>query len=440
MRHASLNGSHTEFTLPIVIGLFLSALVFTAAWIKHPHQPLAPFQVAQPSPPNELIADQSTHFIGAGDIDFVHSASITALANRDLIATWFAGPREGHPDVVIKTATYSHNEGQWASAEVLTTRKQTGMPQGRLVRKLGNPVVALAPDQKLWVFYVSVSVGGWAGSAINAMHSTDFGETWSPPQRLITSPFLNLSTLVRSSPTFHTNGDIGLPVYHEFLGKFSEYLVLDPNGRVKNKRRISKGRATLQPSIVAIDASSAIAFLRWGQRKPGVVLTSRTTDRGLTWSSPKAEPIGNPNSSIAAIGTGNPNNDILVALNDLGDGRHRLSLFKVDRFLNHWTPITVLDESPSKDGTPISPQQFKEALTLYQQHVSTLKDFLRLESLSMHLDGRVCKKSGCFFEFEYPQFTRDTNGNFHLVYSWNNGLIKHLAFNVSWLNQHGLEI
>ncbi|WP_206323709.1 exo-alpha-sialidase, partial [Pseudomonas viridiflava] len=95
---------------------------------------------------------------------------------------------------------------------------------GKYIRKLGNPVIALAPDKRLWLFYVSVSVGGWAGSTVNAMVSSDMGANWSPPRQLVTSPFLNISTLVRAAPVFHADGSIGLPVYHEFLGKFAEYL------------------------------------------------------------------------------------------------------------------------------------------------------------------------------------------------------------------------
>ena len=45
-----------------------------------------------------------------------------------------------------------------------------GTAQGvnRYIRKLGNPVVTRDAAGRIWLFYVSVSVGGWSGSAINA--------------------------------------------------------------------------------------------------------------------------------------------------------------------------------------------------------------------------------------------------------------------------------
>ena len=59
---------------------------------------------------------------------------------------------------------------------VLATRESTESATQKHIRKMGNPVIAMAPDNRLWLFYVSVSIGGWAGSAINAMYSDDLGE------------------------------------------------------------------------------------------------------------------------------------------------------------------------------------------------------------------------------------------------------------------------
>ena len=409
--------------------------VFAWAWIAHPTPSPTPFHIqSSDSVPTQAIHD--SHFIGSGRKDFVHSASIAALPDNDLFATWFAGTREGHRDVVIKLARYSHAQQQWGPASDLITRTETGIPHWRRIRKLGNPVIALDPfRQRLWVFYVSVSVGGWAGSAINSMYSDDLGDTWSAPRRLITSPFLNFSTLVRTNPVFHANGDIGLPVYHEFLGKFSEYLILDQSGTIQSKHRISKGRDTLQPAIVPVGDQSAVAFLRWGQSKPGLVMTSQTFDGGHSWTRPQTAPVSNPNSSLAAIGLNNEGNDILVAVNDTGDGRHRLSLFKVDPQLQDWRPVTIVDQSPTPDGEPVSMDRYQSFLSNDSIGPHSTTDSERLATFSSHLDQRMCSEQGCVFEYEYPQFTRDDSGTVHLVYSWNNSLIKHLKFNTSWLNQ-----
>src|SRR5690606_1030806 len=168
--------------------------------------------------------------------------------------------------------------GLWGEEVVLATREETQQGVKRFIRKLGNPVLAVTPDQRLWLFYVSVSIGGWAASSINAMYSDDMGHSWSTPRQLVTSPFLNISTLVRGAPVLHADGSIGLPVYHEFLGKFGEYLHLDADGRVLAKSRISDGRFSLQPTVVPLDQQRAIALMRHtGEDRR--VLASRTEDR-----------------------------------------------------------------------------------------------------------------------------------------------------------------
>ena len=57
---------------------------------------------------------------------------------------------------------------------------------------------------------VAVSIGGWAGSSISVMHSDDDGVTWSVPKRLITTPLLNLSTLVKGSGFLFADGTMGI--------------------------------------------------------------------------------------------------------------------------------------------------------------------------------------------------------------------------------------
>jgi predicted neuraminidase len=201
--------------LKLILGGLAVSLVFFGAWRSHPAHVLAPFAEATPPVDASLQAPEplySSRFVSSQLNDFVHSSSVTALPGGDLMAVWFAGSREGAADVQIRTARYDANTAEWGAEQVLATRESTRDGTRRYIRKLGNPVIALAPDQRLWMFYVSVSVGGWATSAINVMVSDDFGRNWSVPRQLITSPFFNISTLVRAAPVFHADGSIGLPV------------------------------------------------------------------------------------------------------------------------------------------------------------------------------------------------------------------------------------
>ena len=336
-----------SFRLIFLCGSLLLAVVFIAAWRSHPPHQLAPF--AQAAVGSDAAKANSTpqynsRFVSSDLDDFVHSSSVTALPGGDLMAVWFAGSREGAADVQVRSARFDAQSGEWGAEQVLATRESTRDGTGRYIRKLGNPVIALGPDQRLWMFYVSVSVGGWATSAINLMVSDDLGRSWSAPRQLITSPFFNISTLVRAAPVFHADGAIGLPVYHEFMGKFAEYLYLSADGAVIDKFRISRGKHSLQPTIVPLDERRAVAMLRYAGDTHHKVLASRTEDAGQTWSEPYPLQPSNPNSSLAAVGT--DDQGLLVALNDLQDGRFKLSLYGTDAGLSQWRPLVELDQSP----------------------------------------------------------------------------------------------
>ncbi|RDL14780.1 exo-alpha-sialidase [Pseudomonas jessenii] len=422
--------------LKFILASLAVCLVFLAAWRSHPTHVLAPFAVATAPVDAALPAPEpkySSRFVSSELKDFVHSSSVTALPGGDLMAVWFAGSREGAADVQIRTARYDADSAEWGAEHVLATRESTRDGTRRYIRKLGNPVIALAPDQRLWMFYVSVSVGGWATSAINVMVSNDMGRNWTAPRQLITSPFFNISTLVRAAPVFHADGSIGLPVYHEFMGKFAEYLYLSADGSVIDKFRISRGKNSLQPTIVPLDARRAVAMLRYAGDTHHRVLASRTEDAGQTWSEPYPLEPANPNSSLAAVGTAD--DGLLVALNDLRDGRFKLSLYGTDASFKDWRSVIELDQSPDPLGQPFSPEAYKAIIGEGFRASSGARRLPLEQRFLSNLDYRVCKPQGCDFEYEYPYFSRGTDGLYHLVYSWNNTFIKHVSFNEAWLEE-----
>ncbi|MEY9335575.1 putative neuraminidase [Pseudomonas protegens] len=423
-----------SFRLIFLCSSLLLAAVFIAAWRSHPPHQLAPF--AQAAVGSDAAKANSTpqynsRFVSSDLDDFVHSSSVTALPGGDLMAVWFAGSREGAADVQVRSARFDAQSGEWGAEQVLATRESTRVGTGRYIRKLGNPVIALGPDQRLWMFYVSVSVGGWATSAINLMVSDDLGRSWSAPRQLITSPFFNISTLVRAAPVFHADGAIGLPVYHEFMGKFAEYLYLSADGAVIDKFRISRGKHSLQPTIVPLDERRAVAMLRYAGDTHHKVLASRTEDAGQTWSEPYPLQPSNPNSSLAAVGT--DDQGMLVALNDLQDGRFKLSLYGTDAGLSQWRPLVELDQSPDPLGQPFSHEAYKDIIGEGFRASSGARRLPLEQRFLSNLDYRVCKPQGCDFEYEYPYFSRGADGLYHLVYSWNNTFIKHVSFNAAWL-------
>jgi predicted neuraminidase len=422
------------------ITLLLLIVVVHGYVLLQPEQGSVPAFAFSVSPaPSSSQTDQEplfrTDFVSSSIDDYVHSSSIAPLPDGGLIAVWFAGSREGAPDVDIRGARFDPSSQSWSHEFTLISREATGVSLNRYINKLGNPVIALGPDNRLWLFYVSTSVGGWGTSAINTMFSDDCGTSWSPPKRLVTSPFFNLSTLVRNSPVFHQDGSIGLPVYHESLGKFAEYLHLSPDGEILDKFRNSKGRHSLQPTNVPLSEDSAVALMRNAGRSPGKVLASFTADRGQTWTESAPVDPWNPNSALAAV-TAQRGDEILVVLNNLQAGRHRLSLYQTDSDLHPWRLVKILDESPTQDGQQVPLEDFRPTISNELLFAASHVHGDRLQAFLLHLERRACTDTrGCEFEYEYPSLITSTNGLFHVVYSWNNSLIKHVTFNRAWLER-----
>lgn len=419
--------------------LFVLIAAFAAAWLGHRDLTPSGFLRAENArgPVSDVHSQPfSARFVSHATDLFVHAASVTVTADNGLFAVWFGGSREGAEDVRIFGSHFDRDSGQWSAEQVVIDRAQTEQALGKRIRKLGNPVVGMAPDGKLWLFYVSVSLGGWATSNINLMTSTDNGHSWTPPRRLITSPFFNLSTLVRGRPIFHADGSIGLPVYHEAAGKFPEYLRLDNQGHILDKVRLDYGRDTLQPFPVVLDENNAVFLLRDGTDQSNRVQISRTGDNGLAWTTPQPTIMANPNAAITAVRYSDT--EILVVLNDLESERYRLTAYLTDHGFQHWQRIAVLEQAPVGAGKPVPFEVFKPALaeqfraTAGADHRDLLAAYLAGWSDD---DRRGCKRNACEFHYDYPYLIQTNADQFELLYSWNKSLIKHLSLSRAWIEQ-----
>ena len=344
---------------------------------------LAPSKPSIPSPIATWLPDT-----GATS---VHAASLIALKDGAVRAFWFAGSREGAADVSIYSAVFDPRSSSWSAPTVVMDRVSAETGLSRYIAKLGNPVPSRMADGRLQLFFVTVSIGGWAGSSISSIMSDDEGLTWNNPQRLISSPLINLSTLVKSPPVLFTDGRLGLPAYHEWIGRFGEFLRVDA-GQVIDKRRMSSGRGAIQPLVFVNSAQEGTAYFRQTRSSSQAkqVPVSQTQNAGQSWQVAEDLPMANPNSAVAGLQF---NNGVrILVLNNIETGRYRLTLLMSDPKSNQWQVIEVLEDDEAL------PDQNRK-------------------------------------EFSYPYLISVDGNDAHLVYTWDRKKIRHRYFSGAWLKR-----
>lgn len=316
------------------------------------------------------------------NVPSAHSSSFITLANGDLLAFWFAGSKEGNADVQIWMSRY-HN-GVWSTSTPIVNPAMVSQAVNRYVVKVGNPVVYLDSNNILHLFVVSVSVGGWSGSSLNHLTSTDDGQSWSLPERIVVSPFFNISTLVRTSAISLTNGGFYLPVYHEFIRKYPELLRFDSNGNFVNINRITNKNRVLQPSLVPLSSESAVVYLRnstLGDESKNIYAVF-THDGGLHWDKPVMTNLLNNDSSVVGL--------------NLRDGRY-LMIYNQGTRGHLWLAI-------STDQLTWHP--------IYQLESNELPNA----------------------EYSYPDMHL-TGSTLDITYTYNRKEIKHVRLSLAWLNK-----
>jgi predicted neuraminidase len=317
----------------------------------------------------------------------VHSSSICALPSGDLLAVWYGGTREGAADVALFTSRLAPAARDWTPPVMVVDRALAASELARSVRKIGNAVVF--PDGRglVWMVYVSVSLGGWSGSSLNVKTSRDDGRTWSESRRLTLAPFLNLSTLVRNKPILAADGRIGLPVYHELAFKFPQMLWLTPGpeGEVKEYRirNLPAKNGLIQPALVALGADRVLMVLRDRSRQR-LMRTAYSADNGWTWSAPAATTLPNPDSALDALRL--RDGRILLVYNHAASGRENLQLAISADEGRTWRPGPLIEAAARK-------------------------------------------------EYSYPAMVEAADGRIHLTYTWERQRIKHVEFNLPWIDR-----
>ena len=318
----------------------------------------------------------------------VHAVSMASSNRHRIYAFWWGGSREGGKDVSIFMSHRDRTQS-WSKPKAILNIEQARSSLGRYAKKLGNVAAIVDREDRMWLFFVSVSAGGWSGSSINFIRSEDGGKTWERPRKIITSPFFNVSTLVRSQPFLFNDGTIGIPIYHEFVGKFSELLRINPDGVIVSKRRLTWGRHSLQPTFIISSGTDALALHRQHETDHRKIIATQTKDGGAKWGRETLLPLPNPDAAVAALRAWD--GKYLLVFNNQEYGRSNLSIAVSTDEGRTWKIVHELENTSEPVGTSD--------------------------------------------EYSYPSLVQARDGMFHVAYTWKRSRIAHATFSPSWIDQ-----
>ncbi len=292
-------------------------------------------------------------------------ASTLVETPEGLVAAWFGGRREGDPSVGIWVSRH-RGEG-WSPPAEVANGDQTEGPVPRY--PCWNPVLHQLPDGPLLLFYkIGPSPREWWGMLIR---SSDGGHSWSAPERLpegILGPIKNKAIQLPGGRILSGSSteDQGWRVHFEWS---------DDQARSWSRGdAVNQGDALaiIQPTLFRLADGTVVAYCRSRQR---VIVETRSTDEGLTWSAPQRTTLPNPNSGIDGV--------------TLQDGRHAL-------VYNHTT----------RGRTPLN-------LAIAPDDSLTWQPPIALET-----------EPG---EYSYPAMIQTRDGKLHLTYTWKRERVKHVV-------------
>ena len=299
-------------------------------------------------------------------------ASTIEETKDGLIAAWFGGTRERHPDVCIWTSRY--RDGKWS--EPAEVANGVGFATNRL--PTWNPVLFQPKSGPLMLFYkVGPSPSTWWGML---MTSEDNGKTWSKARRLpdgILGP-------IKNKPAQLANGDILSGTSTEGEGgwrvHFERSSDLGQTWTATSPVNDGKEIGAIQPSILSYARGKLQAV---GRTKQDKVFEIWSEDGGKAWGKMTLLDLPNPNSGTDAV--------------TLKDGR-QLILY------NH----NIRTGSNNKGRSPLN--------------VAVSNDGKKWMAACVLEDDKDAPNG-----FAYPAVMQSSDGLVHVTYTWKRERIKHVV-------------
>ena len=312
---------------------------------------------------------KSEFIYGSAPFPSCHASTIVEPKGGGLVAAWFGGTYEKHPDVGIWVSRMEG--GVWTVPVEVANGIQYRKADGTVVRHpTWNPVLFQPNSGPLMLFYkVGPDPQTWWGMLTT---STDSGKTWEQPRRLPEGIF----GPIKNKPVQLANGDILCPTSNETDEKPSKWAIYFERTRDlgltwERTDLLHDGVAiqAIQPSVLFLGGDKLMAL---GRTRQGKVFKITSDNAGSTWGKIALTELPNPSSGTDAV--------------TLKDGRHLL-------IYNH----------TAKGRSPLN--------LAISQDGNTWQAALDLET-----------EPG---EYSYPAIIQTSDGLVHITYTWKRQRIKH---------------
>jgi predicted neuraminidase len=265
-----------------------------------------------------------------------HASTIVQARDGSMLAAFFGGTHERHPDVCIWLCRFG-KDGRWSEPRMVGD----GVQGDGSRQPTWNPVLFNPRNGPLMLFYkVGPSPQKWWGMLRT---STDDGQSWSEPQKLpdkILGPIKNKPVQLDNgdilSPTSVEGDDIGWRIYFERSndgGKTWSATPLIPQ---------QPGIKAIQPSIL-IHSQTMLQAL--GRTQASGMYDTWSHDGGKTWGEVALTYMPNPNSGTDAVTLRDGRH--LLVYNHSGTEKVRVPLnVAISRDGKSWEAAAVLEHEP----------------------------------------------------------------------------------------------
>jgi predicted neuraminidase len=360
-----------------------------------------------------------------------HAANIMPLPNGDIACVWFGGTQEGIPDVSVYFSRLAAGTAQWTEAVKLSDDPR---------RSEQNPILFPAPDGRLWLLWTAQIAGNQDTAIVRRRISEDNGRTWGEIETLFDTVG-TAGVFVRQPPVLLDSGELVLPICYcngmpgqKWVGDrdTSAVRISADGGASWTEYEVPGSTGCVHMNVEQLRDGTLLALFR--SRWADNIYSSRSADRGRSWTTPVPTELPNNNSSIQF--TQLSNGHLALVFNEISAEQateRRASLYD-----------DIEDESDSSVETPPPEPGVRTAFWGTPRAPMTLaisEDGGRTWPYRRNLevgDGYCMTNNSrekVNREYSYPSIKQGPDGALHIAFTYFRQAIKYVRVHEDWVRQ-----